>query len=299
MKKYVAALYMRLSKEDGSFESSSISNQRKILRRYEEKNDFEIYGEYIDDGYSGTNFDRPAWNRMIEEIEAGKINTVIVKDLSRIGRDYIVSGQYTEVYFPSKGVRLIAVNDGYDSFDGFSDMIPFKNVLNEMYARDTSRKIRSSLHTKMLEGSFIGNFAPYGYKKDENNKNHLVIDSAPAEIVKRIFKYAYSGLRPTEIAEILNNEKIFIPKEYRKYGILKGDTEDRLIWRASTVCKILSNEVYIGSIVQGKSRKASFKSDVIIRNPKNEWIKSENKHEAIIDREIFEKISERRKKKFR
>ena len=188
MKKYVAALYMRLSKDDGKIESSSISNQRKILKRYAEENCFDIYKEYIDDGYSGTSFDRPAWNKMITDIENGSINTVMVKDLSRIGRDYIISGQYTEIYFPSKGVRLIAVNDGYDSFGGFSDMIPFRNVLNEMYARDISRKIRSSLHSKMLEGSFIGNFAPYGYKKDENNKNHLIIDYASAEIVKRIFE---------------------------------------------------------------------------------------------------------------
>ena len=297
MKKYVAALYMRLSKDDGKIESSSISNQRKILKRYAEENCFDIYKEYIDDGYSGTSFDRPAWNKMITDIENGSINTVMVKDLSRIGRDYIISGQYTEIYFPSKGVRLIAVNDGYDSFGGFSDMIPFRNVLNEMYARDISRKIRSSLHSKMLEGSFIGNFAPYGYKKDENNKNHLIIDNASAEIVKRIFEYAYSGLRPTEIAEMLNKENVLTPKEYRKYGFIKGYVKDKLMWRASTVCKIISNEVYIGSVVQGKSKKVSFKSDVMIRNPKNEWIKSENRHEAIIDRETFEKISEARKRK--
>ena len=297
MKKYVAALYMRLSKDDGKIESSSISNQRKILKRYAEENCFDIYKEYIDDGYSGTSFDRPAWNKMITDIENGSINTVMVKDLSRIGRDYIISGQYTEIYFPSKGVRLIAVNDGYDSFGGFSDMIPFRNVLNEMYARDISRKIRSSLHSKMLEGSFIGNFAPYGYKKDENNKNHLIIDNASAEIVKRIFEYAYSGLRPTEIAEMLNKENVLTPKEYRKCGFIKGYVKDKLMWRASTVCKIISNEVYIGSVVQGKSKKVSFKSDVMIRNPKSEWIKSENRHEAIIDRETFEKISEVRKRK--
>ena len=187
---YIAGLYLRLSKDDGAGESSSISTQRNILLSYAKDNNFRIYDEYVDDGWSGTNFERPEFKRMIKDIESGHINLVLTKDLSRLGRDYITTGQYTEIYFPSKGVRYIAINDGYDSESQYTDIVPFKNVLNEMYARDTSRKIRSAFISKMEQGSYIGNFAPYGYKKDERNKNHLIIDEEAAPIVSKIFKMA-------------------------------------------------------------------------------------------------------------
>ena len=198
--RYIAALYMRLSREDGENESASITTQRKMLTAFAKENNFIIYDEYIDDGYTGTNFDRPSFNRMINDIEENKINTVITKDLSRLGRDYITAGQYTEVYFPQKQVRYIAINDGYDSENAVNnDIAPFKNVINEMYARDISKKIRSSFTVKMKEGNYIGNFAPYGYCKDTENKNHFLINEETAPIVKEIFYMASKGHKPADI----------------------------------------------------------------------------------------------------
>ena len=187
--KYKAALYMRLSKDDCSCdESSSIITQRKMLRSFAKENAFKVVDEYIDDGWSGTNFDRPNFKRMIQDIEDKKLNLVITKDLSRLGRDYITTGQYTEIYFPSKKVRFIAINDGYDSANKYTDIAPFKNVINEMYARDTSQKIKSSFIAKMKEGNFIGNFPPYGYIKDPSNKNHLLVNPETSDIVKKMEK---------------------------------------------------------------------------------------------------------------
>ena len=161
-----------------------------MLERYAEENGFKYYSFYVDDGYSGTNFDRPDFKRMITDTEKGKINTIITKDLSRLGRDYITTGQYTEMYFPMNNIRYIAINDGYDTLNANNDIAPFKNIVNEMYARDTSRKIRSAFTTKMKEGEYIGNFAPYGYKKSESNKNKLLIEEETAIIVKKIFDMA-------------------------------------------------------------------------------------------------------------
>ena len=214
-KNYRAGLYMRLSKDDGVGESSSITTQRKILRAYAEEHGFSVYDEYMDDGWSGTNFERPEFKRMISDIEAGHINLVLTKDLSRLGRDYITAGQYTEIYFPSKGVRYIAINDGYDSDSPYTDIAPFKNVINEMYARDTSRKIRSAFSAKMQGGSYIGNFAPYGYQKDPGDKNHLVPDPVTAPIVQRLFRLAEAGTGLSEIARLLNGEGVVTPAVYR------------------------------------------------------------------------------------
>ena len=202
---YTAALYMRLSKDDdGAAESASIITQRKMLRSYAAEHGYVVFDEYVDDGWSGTNFDRPDFKRMIGDIEAKKVNMVITKDLSRLGRDYITAGQYTEIYFPSKGVRYIAIHDGYDSDSPYSDIAPFKNVINEMYARDTSKKIRSAFATKMRDGAYIAAFAPYGYQKDPADKNHLVVDRQSGQVVKRIFRMAAEGAPPTEIARSLN-----------------------------------------------------------------------------------------------
>ena len=195
------AFYLRLSKDDDNQkESSSISNQRKLLQDYAEKAGFDIVAEFCDDGVSGTTFDRPGFNQLIQAVENGLINLILVKDLSRLGRDYIQTGQYTEVYFPAKNVRFIAVNDEVDSDQPLNDLAPFRNVVNEMVARDTSRKIRSSFQTKMREGAFIGNFAPYGYQKDKHDKNHLVIDPNTAPIVHRIFEMAAFGCSSANIA---------------------------------------------------------------------------------------------------
>ena len=188
---YRAALYMRLSKDDeGAGESSSITNQRDMLTAYAGEHGYRICCEYVDDGYPGTSFDRPAFQRMLRDIEARRVNLVLTKDLSRLGRDYIQTGQYTEVYFPAKKVRYIAVNDGFDSESQYTDIAPFKHVVNEMYARDASKKIRSAFAAKMRGGSYIGNFAPYGYQKDPGDKNHLVPDGAAAAVVQKIFALA-------------------------------------------------------------------------------------------------------------
>lgn len=292
MKNYTAGLYMRLSKDDGNSESSSIGNQRKLLRTFSYENNFEIYDEYIDDGYSGTNFERPQFQRLLEDIENRKINLVITKDLSRLGRDYITTGQYTEIYFPGKGVRYIAVNDGYDSDSPYSDIAPFKNVVNEMYARDISRKIRSSLLVRMNDGHYIGNFAPYGYEKDAENKSHLCIDYDVCEVLQAIFSLTADGCTPRIVAEFLNEAGILSPIVYRceKYGMKLENYKEckNHIWSAASVRKIVKNEVYVGNTVQHKTSKLSFKVKTSLKNSPDEWIRVENTHEAIIDKKTFE-----------
>lgn len=291
-KMYIAGLYMRLSRDDGNSESSSITTQRKILQAYAKENGFIVYEEYIDDGFSGTNFDRPGFKKMIQDIEDKKINLVITKDLSRLGRDYITAGQYTEIYFPSKGVRYIAINDGYDSNSPYNDIAPFKNVINEMYARDISKKIRSSFLARMKDGYYIGNFAPYGYKKDSKNKNRLVIDEETAPIVKEIFDMALVGKRPTDIATHLNNKGIITPIMYRckKYNLSLESYPKytNMRWTSATISKILRSVAYIGHTAQRKTTKISFKSKVTVANPKTDWIIVEDTHEPIIDKTTFE-----------
>lgn len=280
-----AALYMRLSKEDGKTESRSISSQREILRNFAKENGFFIFDEYIDDGFSGTNFDRPAFNRMISDIESGKIGIVITKDLSRLGRDYISAGQFTEIYFPSKGVRYIAVNDDYDSESGFSDFTPFKNLINEMYARDTSKKIRSAFYARMKKGDFIGAFAPFGYKRSKENRHRLVADKKSADIVKRIFSESASGKHPIAIAAGLDSDNIPTPIDFRN-GTVKSKN-----WSSATILKILKNPVYLGHMVQGKTSKISFKIKKSVSVPEEKQFVVENTHEAIVDKETFEKAN--------
>ncbi len=203
---YRAGLYMRLSREDGEREargeSAGIESQRLLLRAYASERGFSVLDEYVDDGYSGVRYDRPQFQRMLTDIEAGRINLVLVKDLSRLGRNYIASGELTEVYFPERRVRLIAVNDGYDSEREEDDLAPFRHVMNEMYARDISKKIKTALRAKMLEGQYIGSFAPYGYKKCEEDRHTLVPDTPAAEVVRRVFLLAAEGETAAKIAEI-------------------------------------------------------------------------------------------------
>lgn len=294
---YQAALYLRLSKDDeGSGESASIVTQRKMLREYARENQITIYDEYVDDGYSGTNFDRPEFQRMIGDIEQKRVNMVITKDLSRLGRDYILTGQYTEIYFPSKKVRYVAINDGYDSDSPYTDIAPFKNIINEMYARDISKKIRSAFQTKMREGEFIGAFAPYGYQRDPQNKNHLIVDPAVAANVVEIFEKAANGVLPIAIARDFNARGIPSPIVYRcsKHPDMNVSVfSQRQEWTSAGIAKILHNVVYIGTTAQGKTAKVSFKSKLSVRNSPDAWYTVEGTHEPLISREIFE-LAEKR-----
>ena len=268
----------------------------RCCARTQKKTGYEIFDEYADDGWSGTNFDRPAWKRLLRDIENKKVNLVITKDLSRLGRDYIAAGQFTEIYFPSKGVRYIAVNDGYDSDSPCTDIAPFKNVINEMYARDTSKKIRSAFRTKMEEGAFIGNFAPYGYIKDPEDKNRLLIDNCVAPIVREIFRMAQDGVSPSKIAGALNLHGITTPAVYRCRRRLFMPSDDYYThkqWTSSMICKILRNIVYLGHIAQGKTTKVSFKSPITLQNPRDEWIIAENMHEALVSQETFDTVRKR------
>ena len=288
---YRAALYLRLSRDDeGIGESSSITNQRRLLTAYAQEHGYAVTGEYADDGWSGTSFDRPAFRRMIGDIEDGRINMVLLKDLSRLGRDYIRTGQYAEVYFPSKKVRCIAVNDGFDSDAPCGDMVPFKNVVNEMYARDTSRKIRSAFAVKRRSGSFIGSFAPYGYRKDPADKNHLLPDEETADTVRRIFARAADGVRPGDIAGELNRAGVLPPGLCRPHPPSgAGDS-----WTAGSVSRILRNVVYLGKTAQGKTVKISFKLKKSVRNPPSEWVVVPGTHEPLVTPEVFA-LAERRR----
>lgn len=293
---YRAALYMRLSKDDdGAAESASITTQRQMLRSYAAEHGYAVYDEYSDDGYSGVSFDRPEFRRMIADIEAKKVNLVIIKDLSRLGRDYITAGQYTEIYFPSKGVRCIAVNDGYDSEGPYTDIAPFKNVINEMYARDISKKIRSAFAAKMREGAYVAAFAPYGYQKDAADKNRLAVDACSGEVVKRIFTMAEGGAKPADIARTLNAEGVPSPAAYRciMHGGSDANLYSRQEWTGSTVGKMLRNMVYIGHTAQGKTEKASFKSRVSVSKARDEWIIVKNTHKALVDEETFDIVQRR------
>lgn len=291
-----AALYMRLSKDDGAGESASITTQRKMLKNYAAENGYPVFAEYVDDGWSGTNFERPAFQRMIADIEAKKIDLVITKDLSRLGRDYIATGQYTELFFPSKGVRYIAINDGYDSINPYTDIAPFKNVINELYARDTSRKIRSALTAKMRDGAYIAAFAPYGYQKDPADKNHLVIDGQSGAVVKGIFHMAADGSLPIEIARHLNAQRTPSPAVYRcttHEGLDLNAYSKRQEWTSATIAKMLRNIVYLGHTAQGKTSKVSFKSDLTLNNPQDEWVIVKNTHEALVGEEVFDLVQRR------
>ena len=288
------AVYIRLSREDGDKEESdSVGNQRKLLTDYvAKKEDFILYDTYIDDGYSGTNFNRPSFQRMIADIEDGKVNCVVVKDLSRFGRDYIDTGRYLERYFPDLGVRFISVTDSIDSMKQAYDMLlPIKNIFNEQYARDISKKIQATVKSKQKAGEFIGAFTSYGYKKSPVDKNKLVIDDYAADVVRRIFSLYIQGYGKQRIAKLLNSEGILCPAEYKKVNGENYKNCNRLesttYWSYSTINSILHREMYVGNMVQGtKHQRMRSKQK---KMPKEEWIIVENTHEPIIDKETWEK----------
>ena len=288
------AEYIRLSREDGDkTESDSIGNQKKLIADYlKDKDDLVLYDTYIDDGFTGTNYSRPAFIRMIDDIEAGNVNCVIVKDLSRFGRDYIDTGKYLERYFPDRNVRFISITDNIDSMKQAYDMLlPIKNIFNEQYARDISKKVHSAIKTKQKAGEFIGAFASYGYKKSPMDKNKLIIDEYAAEIVQRIFQMYISGIGKNSIASFLNKEGIVCPSEYKK---LNGENyrnshklENTSYWTYSTINRILQNEMYVGNMVQGrKTQRMRGKQQV---TDKEEWIVVKGTHEAIIDEDTWNK----------
>lgn len=292
-KSFRVGLYIRLSREDGDKEeSSSVTNQREILKRYvSEQPNFFIVKEYVDDGWTGANFDRPKFKEMIADIEAGIIDTVITKDLSRLGRERLGVGHYTEIYFPEHNVRYIALLDNIDTyFDaGMNDMAPFKGVINDMYVRDISKKIRSSLIERKKAGNFLGVTAPYGYQKDPNNKFHLIINEKEAKVVKRVFRLYLEGNGLTRIAQILTKDGIPVPGESRDIGKTRR-TALYSSWKQTTIRRILDNRVYLGELVQFKRRKINYKSKRRITVPEEERYICRGTHEAIIDEESFNAV---------
>ena len=301
-KTYRTGLYYRLSKEDGDkVESDSIVNQRTMIRDYvRTRKEFCIVDEYVDDGYSGSNFERPDFKRLYEDLQSGAVNCVIVKDLSRFGRNYIEVGRYLERLFPLMGVRLIAINDNYDSAEEHRNsdaiIVPIKNLMNDAYCRDMSVKIKTQLEAKRKRGEYVGNFVVYGYCKDARNRNRLVVDEEAAETVKQIFTWKLEGMSDQGIADKLNAIGVASPLEYK---LQKGShisenfkRNERAVWSSKAVFRILHNEIYTGTLLQGKQKKLDYRSKEISAIPRESWARVENTHEAIIDREQFELVQE-------
>ena len=314
---FSAAMYLRLSRDDSDIgtvtdaegrggrngyvksESNSIGNQRELIRAYiQGQQDIELYDIYVDDGFSGSNFDRPEFKRMMGDVEAGRVNCVIVKDLSRFGRDYIESGRYIQKVFPALGVRFIALTDHYDSFhvDAGENgiVLPVKNFINDSYCRDISTKVKSQLEVKRKNGECIAPFAPYGYRKAEHHKNQLVIDEYAAEIVRRIYEWKIDGMAVAAIADRLNGLGILSPGEYKKSTGCHYKSgfsgAGRSLWSSTTVKRILTDETYLGHLLQGKTAKVNYKVKKSVAKPKEEWIRVENAHEPVISEETFQVV---------
>ena len=302
---FKAALYVRLSKEDGdSFssdknESNSISNQKLLLQSFIDKMpDIQVVDIFEDDGYTGTNFERPGFQKMLEAIKLQKINCVVVKDFSRLGREYLGVGNYIEKLFPSQGIRFISVNDNYDSLKVKSSsdslIVPFKNLLNEQYSRDTSIKVRSALKTRRQQGLYVSSFAVFGYKKDPSDNNHLLIDEYAANVVTDIFKMKLGGLSMSAIAKKLSAMGIPSPADYKRHCGIHYCTPFKKTayskWSAKAVQRILENEIYCGHTVQGKRMRKSYKLNIDEFVPKEQWDRVENTHEAIIDERLFYEV---------
>ena len=311
IKIYKAAIYVRLSKEDGDVsdaskaESKSISNQKELIKDFlKDKQDIVIVSERVDDGYSGVNFERPAFQLMLEDIKQGKVDCVVVKDLSRFGRNYIESGRYIEKIFPMLGVRFIAINDNYDSLTGKSQtdeiVIPFKNLINDAYCRDISIKIRSHLDVKRRKGEFIGSFTIYGYAKDEHDHNKIVIDEYAAGVVRDIYQWKISGMSQQRIADKLNDMGVLSPAEYKKSCGIKYSanlqTKKQAIWSAVAITRILTNESYTGTLIQGKVTTPNYKVKKTVIKDEEDWVVIPNAFEAIITKEQFDMVQEILKK---
>ena len=303
----ITALYERLSRDDfgkdddQQRESNSISNQKAMLEEFAARQGFTNIVHFTDDGISGTCFERPGFKRMMEDIKSGKINCIVVKDLSRLGRNYIEMGKYLEQIFPMMGIRFIAINDNYDnanseSSDSDSIVVPFKNLLNDSYCRDISIKVRSQLDMKRRKGEFIGGYAIYGYCKDKRNKNRLVVDEYAADIVRSIYRRKLEGMSAQAIAEQLNSENVLAPSEYKRlcglnyHSGFKAGTHAK--WQAIQVLRILKNEIYTGTMVQGRRQKINYKIKKIRDVEESGWIRVPNMHEAIIPQKLFDTVQE-------
>lgn len=299
---YKVGLSIRLSREDGDdIESESISNQRLMLISFIESlgNNFELIDIYIDDGFSGLNFNRPGFKKMIRDIENGRINMVITKDLSRLGRDYIETGFYIEKYFPEHNVRYIALNDNIDTFndkcDG-ADLMPFRLGMNDMYAKDISKKVRTNLIAMKTAGLFACSSAPYGYMKNPNDKHQLVPDPEAALIVKRIFNLYISGNSSRAIASILTKENIPTPITQKKMQGRINRADHPEIWKYSSIVNILKNKVYLGTLIQHTSQNINYKNKKRRKLPESDWIIKENAHEPLVDKKTFDMASTMRNK---
>ena len=289
---YHAALYIRLSKEDESEgPSQSVQNQESLLREFVQQHRLSVYDTYVDDGWSGTNFDRPDFQRMIGDIEARKVNMVITKDLSRLGRDYIMTGHYMERYFPEHRVRYISLLDGIDTGvdSTANDITPFRAIMNDMYAKDISKKIKSVKRDKQRKGQFIGGKPAYGYKMHPTEKNKIVIDEEVAPVVRRIFALALSGMSCRNIATLLNQEGVPTPATYANLPVARPGPYTGL-WSSERISEMLQNETYIGNMVQGRSVKISYKSKKCLRQAPANWVVVEGTHEPLVDGETFRKV---------
>jgi DNA invertase Pin-like site-specific DNA recombinase len=295
---YTAGLYLRLSKDDEQAgESVSIGTQRAILLDFCQQEGYAIHDIYIDDGYSGLNFNRPGFQRMIEDIEKGKINLVITKDLSRLGRDYIMTGYYSEIYFQMKDVRYIALADDVDTLKGHNEIAPFKNILNDMYARDISKKVKNAKHQRAKLGLHIGAQPSYGYKKDPDTPGHLIVDPDAAEVIRTIYSLALQGLGNVAIAAELTKRHIVTPSYYKfqqgdirfsHYPSVKNG--DPYTWSHGTIYQILNNPVYTGTLISLKTETTDCKTKRRICVPADQQIITENAHVAIVTQEQFEAV---------
>ena len=303
----ITALYCRLSRDDGAEgESNSIANQKKLLAKYAKEHGFTNTKFYVDDGYTGTNFNRPGFQQMLEDMEMGYISTVIVKDSSRFGRNYLEVGQYTDYYFPELNIRFIAINDCIDSNNGEDDFSAFRNVMNEMYAKDISRKVRSSHRLRGNAGEPLAP-PPYGYVKDPENKKKWIIDPDAAEVVQRIFRLCIEGNGNETIARILQDDKVLVPQAYwQSKGMSRGGKKTQpnpYKWCKTTIAKMLEQQEYCGDIINFKSYSKSFRNKTRVENPKENWAIFKDVHESIVDRETWERVqaltknSKRRKPK--
>lgn len=294
------ALYMRLSRDDERFgDSVSIETQRTILRKFAQEQQLHVVDEYVDDGWSGTSFERPAFQRMMDDVDSGKITCIVVKDLSRFGREHVTMDFYLEYVFPEKKVRFIAVAENEDTERGLSDFVPFKNLFNEWYAKDTSRKVKTALHAKHAAGERMVTYAPLGYMKDPNRRNHLIVDPETKWIIEKIFDMALHGAGSAKIGRVLISEKVPTPGfvQYQRYGkfahIYADQPEEKsYAWTLAAIKSILRDETYIGNTVHNKQSNISYKNKRRIRKPEEEWVRVEGTHEAIISKDVFYRVQE-------